>query len=202
MWGTLYTLRNNWTPLGNNLNILIIDACRDNPLPRASRSSARGLAITSVPSGAKGTAIVYAAGPGQTAQDGAPGENGVFTGALLKYIDQPGWNLERILKATSAKVLKETNNKQASDLEGVAKNCAVYCTQANPLTAEDLAEFEQLHNEYKKAWRSIFEMVVFAAKAARNQELNTMQWLQDQSWDDSSPRKSNIRSLISSASSR
>ena len=99
---------------GNNLNILIMDACRDNPLPNSTRSTSRGLAITSVPNGAKGTAIIYAAGPGQTAQDGKPGQNGVFTGALLKYMDKPGWSLERVLKATSAQVLKDTNNKTKS----------------------------------------------------------------------------------------
>ena len=97
---------------GNPLNILILDACRDNPLPKRARSSARGLAITAVPSGAKGTAILYAAGPGQTAQDGAKGDNGVFTGALLNYLDQPGWSLERVFKATSREVLRRTDNRQ------------------------------------------------------------------------------------------
>ena len=67
---------------GNPLNIIILDACRDNPLPKRTRSAARGLAITAIPSGVKGTAILYAAGPGQTAQDGSKGGNGVFTGAL------------------------------------------------------------------------------------------------------------------------
>ena len=97
---------------GNPLNILILDACRDNPLPKRVRSAARGLAITAVPSGAKGTAILYAAGPGQTAQDGPKGGNGVFTGALLRHMDQPGWTLEQVFKATSREVLRATNNRQ------------------------------------------------------------------------------------------
>ena len=97
---------------GNPLNILILDACRDNPLPKRVRSSARGLAITTVPSGVKGTAILYAAGPGQTAQDGPKGGNGVFTGALLKHMGQPGWTLEQVFKATSREVLRATNNRQ------------------------------------------------------------------------------------------
>ena len=97
---------------GNPLNILILDACRDNPLPKRTRSAARGLAITAVPSGAKGTAILYAAGPGQTAQDGPEGGNGVFTGALLKHMGQPGWTLEQVFKATSREVLRATNNRQ------------------------------------------------------------------------------------------
>ena len=97
---------------GNPLNIFIIDACRNNPLPKRSRSAARGLAITAVPSGVKGTAILYAAGPGQTAADGQKGGNGVFTGALLKHMDRPGLTLEQVFKATSREVLKETNNRQ------------------------------------------------------------------------------------------
>ena len=97
---------------GNPLNILILDACRDNPLPKRTRSAARGLAITAAPSGAKGTAILYAAGPGQTAQDGREGGNGVFTGALLKNIGRPGLTLEQVFKATSREVLRRTNNRQ------------------------------------------------------------------------------------------
>ena len=97
---------------GNPLNIFIIDACRDNPLPKRTRSAARGLAITAVPSGVKGTAILYAAGPAQTAQDGPKGGNGVFTGALLRHMGQPGWTLERVFKATSREVLRATNNRQ------------------------------------------------------------------------------------------
>ena len=97
---------------GNPLNIIILDACRDNPLPKRTRSAARGLAITAVPSGAKGTAILYAAGPGETAQDGPEGGNGVFTGALLRHMDQPGLTLEQVFKATSREVLRQTNNRQ------------------------------------------------------------------------------------------
>ena len=79
---------------GSRLNIVIIDACRNNPLPRRSRSIARGLTVTAVPQGIKGTAIVYSAAPGQTAQDGPKGGHGVFTGALLAVLDRPGLTLE------------------------------------------------------------------------------------------------------------
>ena len=55
--------------------------------------------MVGIPSGAKGTAILYAAGEGQTAEDGPSGENGVFTGELLKVLDEPGLSLEQVLKA-------------------------------------------------------------------------------------------------------
>ncbi|MBT3334655.1 MAG: caspase family protein, partial [Rhodospirillaceae bacterium] len=41
---------------GSRLNIVIMDACRDNPLPKRSRSATRGLTITAVPAGIMGTA--------------------------------------------------------------------------------------------------------------------------------------------------
>ena len=97
---------------GSPLNIVILDACRDNPLPKRSRSAARGLAIAHVPTGIKGTAIVYSAAPGQTAEDGDPGGNGVFTGALLAVLDEPGLKLEDVFKRTAARVARRTGGKQ------------------------------------------------------------------------------------------
>ncbi len=97
---------------GSRLNIVIMDACRDNPLPRRSRSTARGLTVTAVPSGIKGTAIVYSAAPGQIAQDGPKGGHGVFTGALLAVLDQPGLSLEQVFKETAKRVSLATNGKQ------------------------------------------------------------------------------------------
>ena len=44
---------------GSDLNIVILDACRDNPLPKRKRSAARGLGVPVIPVGIKGTAIVY-----------------------------------------------------------------------------------------------------------------------------------------------
>jgi len=97
---------------GTKLNIVILDACRDNPLPRRSRSASRGLAVPIVPAGIQGTAIVYSAAPGQTAQDGPSGGHGVFTGELLKVLDQPGLTLEKVFKETAARVAATTNGKQ------------------------------------------------------------------------------------------
>lgn len=97
---------------GDHLNIIIIDACRDNPLPRRSRSAARGLTVTHAPATTKGTAIIYAAAPGQTAQDGPKGGHGVFTGELLAVLAQPGLNLEQVFKQTARRVALVTGGKQ------------------------------------------------------------------------------------------
>ena len=72
----------------NPLNIVILDACRDNPLTRRGRSAERGLGIVSL--APSGLFVAFSAAPGQKAQDGAPGANGVFTGELLKALQRPG----------------------------------------------------------------------------------------------------------------
>jgi hypothetical protein len=97
---------------GAPLNIVTLDACRDNPLPKRSRSGARGLSTPVIPKGIKGTAILYSAAPGQVAQDGPGGGHGVFTGELLKVLDRPGLKLEEVFKQTATKVAAPTNGSQ------------------------------------------------------------------------------------------
>jgi uncharacterized caspase-like protein len=92
----------------NEMNIVILDACRDNPL-RTTRSAVRGLARLDAPSG---TFIAYAAAPGQTAQEGALGANGVFTGELLKAMALPNLPLEQMFKRVITGVKAATHGSQ------------------------------------------------------------------------------------------
>jgi uncharacterized caspase-like protein len=92
----------------NSMNIVILDACRDNPLPK-SRSAERGLARMTA---ASGTFIAYAAAPGQTAHDGSKGGNGVFTGELVKAMSTPGMPLEQVFKRVIAGVKSDTQGSQ------------------------------------------------------------------------------------------
>jgi uncharacterized caspase-like protein len=59
---------------GNAMNIVILDACRDDPFKRSFRSSAKGLAKMDAP---PGTVIAYATSPGSVAADGT-GRNGTY----------------------------------------------------------------------------------------------------------------------------
>ena len=93
----------------NEMNIVILDACRDNPLPRTTRGIERGLARMDVPSG---TFIAYAAAPDQSAQDGEKGGNGVFTSELVKAMAEPGLPLEQMFKKVIAGVNADTHGKQ------------------------------------------------------------------------------------------
>jgi hypothetical protein len=95
----------------NDVSIIILDACRDNPFARSwtRSSSSRGLAP--IQNSATGSFIAYATGPGNTAQDGT-GRNGTFTEALLKHLKNENQNIEEIFKRVRVDVAKKTNNEQ------------------------------------------------------------------------------------------
>jgi uncharacterized caspase-like protein len=93
----------------NRLNIVVLDACRDNPFARSWRSTSRGLAQISGP---PGTFIAYATDPGDVAADGAPGTNGVYTAELLKALPQRGLTIEEVFKRVARGVIEKTRNRQ------------------------------------------------------------------------------------------
>ncbi len=92
----------------NGMNIVILDACRNNPFARSFRSSRRGLAQMTAPAG---TFISYATAPGKEAADGA-GDNGLFTAKLLEHMKTRGLKLEEVFKRVRADVQLESNDKQ------------------------------------------------------------------------------------------
>ncbi len=93
---------------GNPLNIVILDACRDNPFARSFRSTSRGLTRMDVPGGAF---VAYATAPGQVAADGS-GSNGIYTKHLLTNISKPGLSIEQVFKKVRIQVMGETADKQ------------------------------------------------------------------------------------------
>jgi carboxyl-terminal processing protease len=94
----------------NAVNIIILDACRNNPLQRSFRSATRGLAPMRSDS-VRGTFIAYSTSPGQTAADGA-GANSPYSAALASAIVQPGTGIEEIFRDVRGKVMKATQDKQ------------------------------------------------------------------------------------------
>jgi hypothetical protein len=94
---------------GNQINIVILDACRDNPFRKFSRSSSRGLTTPVQP--ASGTLIAFATAPGKVASDGI-GRNGLFTSYLLKYIKTPNLDVDLMLRQVRSNVAKDTKNYQ------------------------------------------------------------------------------------------
>lgn len=92
----------------NPVNILILDACRNNPFARSFRSASRGLAQLDA---AKGTLIAYATAPGSVAADGS-GRNGIYTKNLLTSLRLPDSDIARVFARTRAAVARETNGLQ------------------------------------------------------------------------------------------
>ena len=101
----------------NGLNIVMLDACRDNPFARSFRNASRGLAIVS--SAPSGTFISYSTSPGNVARDGE-GRNSPYTSALIQYMKKPGLTIEDVLKEVRQKLRKETGQVpwELSSLEG------------------------------------------------------------------------------------
>ena len=95
---------------GSKTNIIILDACRDNPFDRAWSRSSRGRGLASV-TAPRGTYIAYATAPGSTAHDGF-GRNGIYTAALLRTIGTPDIPIEDVFKVVRSMVLNASNGKQ------------------------------------------------------------------------------------------
>ena len=92
----------------NRVNIVVLDACRDNPFARSFRSTNKGLAQMD---SAKGSFLAYATSPGSVASDGE-GRNGTYTKHLLTSLRQPDTKLEEVFKRVRLEVARETGNKQ------------------------------------------------------------------------------------------
>ncbi len=90
------------------LNIMVLDACRDNPFAR-SRSRAQGLAIMNA---GRGTLIAFATGPGKTASDGGQGSGGLFTSHLIERLQTPGLSLDEIFNQVTLAVDTASGGRQ------------------------------------------------------------------------------------------
>jgi tetratricopeptide (TPR) repeat protein len=91
------------------MNIVIMDACRNNPFPSSSRDVGGG-GLAEIKR-AKGSFIAYATAPGATASDGE-GRNGLYTQELLKAMKRPGRTIEQVFKEVRLNVLKLSEDKQ------------------------------------------------------------------------------------------
>jgi carboxyl-terminal processing protease len=95
----------------NRVNIIILDACRNNPMARSMRSVQRGLAPMDASQAAQGTFVAYSTAPGQVAADGT-GKDSPYSIALAKIIVQPGIGIEEVFRNVRAEVMGATDKKQ------------------------------------------------------------------------------------------
>ena len=109
----------------NELNIVILDACRNNPFPKTFRSVSRGLAKLDAPTG---SIVAYATAPGSVAADG-DGRNGVYTKHLLKAMNTPGLKVEEVFKRVRIGVEEETKGDQTPWEESSLKGDFYFTTE-------------------------------------------------------------------------
>ena len=113
-------LLNKMDAAKNDLNIVILDACRNNPFARSWRNfrdvgEGGGLAKITPPTG---TIMLYATQPGNVASDGT-GRNGLFTESLLEQIRKPNLELDAMIKQLARDVSERSGKKQMPWKEGI-----------------------------------------------------------------------------------
>jgi hypothetical protein len=92
----------------SRVNIVILDACRNNPLSRGLRSMTRGLASIDAP---KGSLIAFSTAPNDVSVDGE-GENSPYTLALAKAMQVPGLTTAEVFEQVRRQVLAATGDRQ------------------------------------------------------------------------------------------
>ncbi len=174
------------------VNIVILDACRNNPFARSFRNSTVGLAPMQAPAG---TLLAYATAPGEVASDGA-GDNGLYTQHLLNNMRLPGLKIEDVFKNVRASVRQESGGKQTpwenTSLEGefyfnvnitVNIQTAPAATAAPGVSRADiesavsaaLAKREQGESARRQVQQLEIERAVQAALKKREEEAATAQ---------------------------
>lgn len=93
---------------GNGINIIILDACRNNPFKSKFRAMKEGLAKMEAPTG---SILAYSTAPGSVAADG-DGRNGLYTSKLLKYIKKKGLSIEDCFKKVRIEVMEASAKSQ------------------------------------------------------------------------------------------
>lgn len=92
----------------NPMNVVILDACRDNPFGTDFRVEQKGLSQLDAP---PGTLLAYATSPGNVASDG-DGANGLYTEHLLKEIRVPEAKIEDVFKRVRLGVRRRSKGQQ------------------------------------------------------------------------------------------
>ena len=134
---------------GAKLNIMVLDACRNNPLLATSRSTGApgakaGLAPMRPPEGAL---VAFATEPGRLASDGKETGNGLYTRHLAKWIKEPDLTLEQVFKRTREAVQLESKGDQIPTEYSVLTGADLYLagtTTSRPASGAVGATFGQV----------------------------------------------------------
>lgn len=153
----------------DRVNLLVLDACRNNPFGRNTRSASIGLAQMDAP---KGTLIAFSTAPGSLAKDGA-GANSIYTRYLVEKLALPAVPVEQVFKEVRIAVTRDTQDKQipweSSSLMG-----DFYFVPPNPATPPILAAQAAIPNAEKidKHTQAASAVPVAASVPAKKQQQN------------------------------
>jgi len=110
----------------NRVNVVVLDACRNNPFIKTRSLKSRGLAPMDAPSG---SLIAFSTAPGTEALDGT-GRNGLYTKHLMANVKVPGLTIEQVFKRTREAVEKESERiagkRQSPREESSLKGADIY----------------------------------------------------------------------------
>jgi len=137
---------------GNRMNIVVLDACRDNPF--GDKASAKGLAPVDAPSG---TFLAYATAPGNVADDGDAKEgNGLYTRYLLEEMKKPSAKIEDVFKRVRFHVRQKSQGKQIPWESTSLEDDFFFQPQSAPsINAQNSTTREDIYNQEKLAWDNI-----------------------------------------------
>ena len=146
----LNSLIGGLTRAANPLNLIILDACRDNPFGAGKEPEQKGLSQMDAPIS---TLLAYATSPGNTASDGA-GSNGLYTEHLLKEMQVKDAKVEDVFKRVRLAVRRASKGAQIP-WESTSLEDDFYFLPPGSISKPDDAEKARQFTEELKVWESI-----------------------------------------------
>ena len=135
---------------GTRTNIVVLDACRDNPFGGAA--SGRGLAPLDAP---PGTFLAFATAPGNVADDGDPADgNGLYTRHLLQALQQPEAPIEDLFKRVRSQVRRASGGRQIPWESTSLEEDFAFASGAR-IEAQGLRERDALFQAQRRDWERI-----------------------------------------------
>ena len=134
----------------NPMNVIILDACRDNPFGSKVRTQQKGLSQFDAP---PGSLLAYATSPGSTAADGE-GANGLYTESLLRELKAPGAKIEDVFKRVRLSVRRRSEGQQIP-WESTSLEQDFYFVPPAQLKKMSPEEAEKLFEEQLAIWERI-----------------------------------------------
>lgn len=136
---------------GNRLNLVVLDACRDNPFDNGLAT--KGLAPVDAP---PGTYMAFATTPGNVAADGdAQLANGLYTRFLLEELKKPMSRVEDVFKRVRLKVREHSAGRQVPADSSNLDEAFSFDSGFAKAQAESVGQRQQRFDAEKLAWDRI-----------------------------------------------